>query len=264
MLDSHFVMEQATRYRAGWLFQFNGTGGLWRRAAVDRRPAAGRRIRSARISTSPCAPSLPDWHGIFSDGAARAGSRARARASLARSAEPLVERLRPGRAQADAAKSGRPIGRSVAKMSASASSSSRPSIPVLRSPAVSFLICLLLRGLNPLAYLPLIEFLLRPDRIGGSGHDARALYHFAARLSSAISSMTLASVPPLMVYVSVSNAPAILKTFFGRREQFKRTPKAPRPRSLTTRRIGAESRRVAPDWQRCDRRANRACSADQR
>ncbi|MGH6801560.1 MAG: glycosyltransferase, partial [Methylocella sp.] len=34
MSDAHFVIEQATRYRAGWLFQFNGTGGVWRRAAI--------------------------------------------------------------------------------------------------------------------------------------------------------------------------------------------------------------------------------------
>ena len=44
--------------------------------------------------------------------------------------------------------------------------------------------------------------------------------------------VTLASIPPLMVYVSVSNAPSILKTVFGRREHFKRTPKS---RPATTR-----------------------------
>jgi hypothetical protein len=36
---------------------------------------------------------------------------------------------------------------------------------------------------------------------------------------------TLASLPPLMIFVSVTNAPSILKTLFGRREHFKRTPK---------------------------------------
>ncbi|MBO0734925.1 MAG: glycosyltransferase, partial [Methylocapsa sp.] len=35
MFDAHFVIEQAARHRAGWLFQFNGTGGIWRRAAID-------------------------------------------------------------------------------------------------------------------------------------------------------------------------------------------------------------------------------------
>jgi len=59
MFDAHFVIEQATRFRAGWLFQFNGTGGVWRRAAIE---AAGgwRAIRSVRISILPFAPKSPD------------------------------------------------------------------------------------------------------------------------------------------------------------------------------------------------------------
>ncbi len=36
---------------------------------------------------------------------------------------------------------------------------------------------------------------------------------------------TLASLTPLMIYVSVSNAPSILKTVFGATETWKRTPK---------------------------------------
>jgi hypothetical protein len=38
--------------------------------------------------------------------------------------------------------------------------------------------------------------------------------------------ITAASLTPLMIYVSVSNTPKILQTAFGRREQFKRTPKS--------------------------------------
>ncbi len=38
---------------------------------------------------------------------------------------------------------------------------------------------------------------------------------------------TVVSVPPMMVYMSVSNAPSILKTVFPRqRESFIRTPKS--------------------------------------
>ena len=36
---------------------------------------------------------------------------------------------------------------------------------------------------------------------------------------------TLASLIPLMIYVSLSNAPSILKTVFGASETWKRTPK---------------------------------------
>jgi cellulose synthase/poly-beta-1,6-N-acetylglucosamine synthase-like glycosyltransferase len=35
MLDGHFVVEQTTRNRTGGFFNFNGTAGIWRRAAID-------------------------------------------------------------------------------------------------------------------------------------------------------------------------------------------------------------------------------------
>lgn len=34
-LDGHFVVEQTARNRAGWLMNFNGTGGVWRRQAIE-------------------------------------------------------------------------------------------------------------------------------------------------------------------------------------------------------------------------------------
>jgi cellulose synthase/poly-beta-1,6-N-acetylglucosamine synthase-like glycosyltransferase len=35
LLDGHFVFEQVTRSRGGYIFNFNGTGGVWRRAAIE-------------------------------------------------------------------------------------------------------------------------------------------------------------------------------------------------------------------------------------
>jgi len=35
LLDGHFGVEQSARARTGCFFNFNGTGGLWRRAAID-------------------------------------------------------------------------------------------------------------------------------------------------------------------------------------------------------------------------------------
>ena len=34
-LDGHFLLESCARFRAGRLFNFNGTAGVWRRAAID-------------------------------------------------------------------------------------------------------------------------------------------------------------------------------------------------------------------------------------
>ncbi|MCP3959207.1 MAG: glycosyltransferase [bacterium] len=35
LLDGHFVVEHAARHRGGCFFNFNGTAGLWRRAAIE-------------------------------------------------------------------------------------------------------------------------------------------------------------------------------------------------------------------------------------
>src|SRR5487761_1116458 len=35
LLDGHFVIEHGARYRRGSFFNFNGTGGVWRRSAID-------------------------------------------------------------------------------------------------------------------------------------------------------------------------------------------------------------------------------------
>jgi cellulose synthase/poly-beta-1,6-N-acetylglucosamine synthase-like glycosyltransferase len=35
LLDGHFVLEHGARHRAGLFFNFNGTAGIWRRAAID-------------------------------------------------------------------------------------------------------------------------------------------------------------------------------------------------------------------------------------
>jgi len=34
LMDGHFVLEQVTRSRGGYIFNFNGTGGIWRRGAI--------------------------------------------------------------------------------------------------------------------------------------------------------------------------------------------------------------------------------------
>jgi hypothetical protein len=35
LMDGHFVLEQVTRSRGGYIFNFNGTGGVWRRRAIE-------------------------------------------------------------------------------------------------------------------------------------------------------------------------------------------------------------------------------------
>ena len=35
LLDGHFVIEHGARSRSGNFFNFNGTGGVWRRCAIE-------------------------------------------------------------------------------------------------------------------------------------------------------------------------------------------------------------------------------------
>ena len=229
MLDSHFVMEQATRYRAGWLFQFNGTGGLWRRAAVIEAGGWSGDSLCEDLDLT-VRVGLADWHGIF---------------LMEPSVPGLVpERVRHWRVQQRRWSNGfvqvaRKLFNKVwashwsvlRKMSASALILIQAFYPFAAIATVSFLFCLLLRGLNPHAYVPLITFVVSLILLVAVGMSL-VPYIVLRRGSLVQYAVTLASIPPLMVYVSVSNAPSILKTLFGRREHFKRTPKS---RPATTR-----------------------------
>jgi len=35
MLDGHHLVENRARAAAGWLFNFSGTGGMWRKKAIE-------------------------------------------------------------------------------------------------------------------------------------------------------------------------------------------------------------------------------------
>jgi cellulose synthase/poly-beta-1,6-N-acetylglucosamine synthase-like glycosyltransferase len=231
LLDSHFVMEQATRYRAGWLFQFNGTGGLWRRAAVDEAGGWSGDSLCEDLDLTVRA-GLADWHGIF---------------LMEPSVPGLVpDQVRHWRVQQRRWSNGfvqvaRKLFRQVwtshwpvrRKMSATALILIQAFYPFAAIASVSFVICLLLRGLHPHAYLPLMGFLGTLIVLVAVGMSL-VPYIVLRRGSLVQYVVTLASIPPLMVYISVSNAPSILRTLFGRREQFKRTPKTRQPATRPT------------------------------
>lgn len=230
LLDSHFAMEQATRYRARWMFQFNGTGGLWRRTAVAE--AGGWSADSLCEDLDlTVRTELAGWHGIFL-------------------MEPPVpglvpERVRHWRVQQRRWSNGFvqvarkllpkvwsshwPLTR---RLSASALILIQAFYPCAAVATVSAIICLVLRGLNPHVYMPLIIFM--GILIAVVSVSMTVMPYFLLRRGNLFEYLkTLISVPPLMVYVSVSNAPSILKTLFGRKEHFKRTPKV-RPTTTTS------------------------------
>jgi cellulose synthase/poly-beta-1,6-N-acetylglucosamine synthase-like glycosyltransferase len=231
LLDSHFAMEQATRYRAHWLFQFNGTGGLWRRAAVN--DAGGWSADSlCEDMDLTVRAELAGWHGIF----------------LMEPAVPglVPERVRHWRVQQRRWSNGFvQVARKLlpkvwsspwsfrGKLSASALILIQAFYPCAAVAVVASIFCLLLRGFDIHVYIPLMILMGTLIFVVAIGMTVTP-YFLLKRGTLWDYVKTLASVPPLMVYVSVSNAPSILKTVFGRREQFKRTPKVrPTPTNLS-------------------------------
>jgi cellulose synthase/poly-beta-1,6-N-acetylglucosamine synthase-like glycosyltransferase len=222
LLDAHFGMEQATRYRAGWIFQFNGTGGIWRRTAIVSGGGWSAESLCEDLDLT-VRTGLAGWHGIF----------------LMEPAVPglVPERVRHWRVQQRRWSNGfvqvarklmRPVWFSAwplsRKISATALIMIQAFFPCLAIAVISLLFCLILSGLNPLAYLPLLGLCLIFFILVAVGMTLAP--YVALRRGNFIEYVkTLASLPPLMIFVSVTNAPSILKTLFGRREHFKRTPK---------------------------------------
>jgi cellulose synthase/poly-beta-1,6-N-acetylglucosamine synthase-like glycosyltransferase len=224
LLDAHFAMEQAGRYRGGWLFQFNGTGGMWRRAAVD---AAGGWSADSLCEDLDLTirAGLAGWHGLFL-------------------MEPPVpglvpERVRHWRVQQRRWSNGfvqvahklmKPIWSSQSwsfgrKLSATFLILIQAFYPCAGIATVSLVACLLLRGGDPSVYLPIIGFLVVLIFFVAIG---LTLMPYIALRRGTLKEycITAASLTPLMIYLSVSNTPKILQTAFGRREHFKRTPKS--------------------------------------
>jgi cellulose synthase/poly-beta-1,6-N-acetylglucosamine synthase-like glycosyltransferase len=226
LLDSHFAMEQATRYRAGWIFQFNGTGGLWRREAIESGGGWSAESLCEDLDLT-VRTGLAGWHGVF----------------LMEPAVPglVPERVRHWRVQQRRWSNGfvqvaRKLTRPVwsanwplsRKVSATALILIQAFYPCAAIALVSLLFCLILSGLNPLAYLPLLGIVVVLVVLVAVGMTLTP--YITLRRGNVVDYVkTIASLPPLMIFVSVSNAPSILKTLFGRREHFKRTPKTKAP-----------------------------------
>jgi cellulose synthase/poly-beta-1,6-N-acetylglucosamine synthase-like glycosyltransferase len=222
MLDAHFTMEQATRFRAGWLFQFNGTGGVWRRSAIS---AAG-----GWSSDSLCEDldltvraEIAGWHGLFSMDPPVPGL--------------VPDEVRHWRVQQRRWSNGFvQVARKLLKAVWTSDWSARRKVsatfliliqtfyPCMAIASASLLACILIRGGDPAAYLPVIDLIAALIAVVAIGMTL-APYLLLRRGSLARYLATLASLTPLMIYVSLSNAPSILKTVFGATETWTRTPK---------------------------------------
>jgi len=222
MFDAHFAMEQATRARAGWLFQFNGTGGVWRRAAIE---AAG-----GWLGYSLCEDldltiraEIAGWHGIFAMDPAVPGlvpekvahwqvQQKRWSTGFVQVARKMVIEI----GQADWS-----LWR---KLSASFLILIQLFYPCVAVACAALLACVLLRDGDLTPYLPILAIIAALIAVIGVGLTL-VPYMSLRRGPLWRYVLTLASLIPLMIFLSLSNAPSILRTMFGASGTWKRTPK---------------------------------------
>lgn len=221
VLDGHFLIEQRSRANMGWLFQFNGTGGVWRRAAID---AAGGwldysltedldlTIRTALggnyglFVQEPVVPGqvpegMRDWRRQqrrWSNGFIQVARRRLADLWLA--PWPLLKRL-----------------------SAIWLVLHQVFFPICGIAFVALLIGIVLH-LSVMPYLPLLAMIVAYTLLVVAGFTLPP--YLALKRGSLWSYIvTMLTVPPLFIYLAVANAPKIIQTARGRQEHFKRTPK---------------------------------------
>lgn len=219
--DGHFLVEQRTRALAGWLFQFNGTGGIWRRQTIEAAGGWSDYSLCEDLDLTVRA-ALGGWHGIFVSEPPIPGQ--------------VPEGLRDYRRQQRRWSNGfvQVAQKTVLPLwNAPWSLTRRVAAIVLIVHQIFFptaaigLICLLLgvilRGsLTP--YLPVLEFIGVETLVVVLGFTL--LPYLALKRGSLTDYVkTMVSVPPLMIYLAFSNGAKILQTMRGRKSTFKRTPK---------------------------------------
>ncbi len=225
-IDGHFAIEQEARFRAGWFLNFNGSAGVWRRAAIEaaggwsadtltedldlsyRAQLCGWRLAFDRDLTCPA--ELPSTLAAF-----KAQQRRWATGSMqtARKLLPAIWQSRTSLA---------------ARLAATLHLTHYAVHPLLATTALLSIPCVLLPGL--LAPPGPLWGVLLPFGLAMVGPTA--LYLYARRvlgLPIAPALRDLGTLTLVGVGIAVSNGRAVLRAFQRRQIPFERTPKLGEP-----------------------------------
>jgi cellulose synthase/poly-beta-1,6-N-acetylglucosamine synthase-like glycosyltransferase len=222
MQDAHFAVEQDMRFRRAVPFQFNGTGGIWRRAAVEEAGGWSHDTLSEDLDLV-LRTHLAGWGGVFRMEPAVVGE--------------LPQRLDDFRAQQSRWSKGfvqvarkllgliwQSAWSTEAKLATTISLCMQSVFPVL---AIG-LICLVISvvghgglafGFRAALWIWLVGMLV--VLIGMTWGAYRRL----DRGGLARYLETAASVPVLICYLALANAGAIVAAGMGKKTEFNRTPK---------------------------------------
>ena len=222
MQDAHFAVEQDVRARRGVPFQFNGTGGIWRRAAVEEAGGWSHDTLSEDLDLV-LRTYLKGWTGVFLMDTHVVGE-------LPQKVEDFSaqqSRWSKGFVQV-ARKLLGPIWKSAwpteAKFTTTVALAQQLVFPLLVVGVVGLVVSILGHG----QLLGLFRFGLWLWLIGmlavlfGMTWGA---YRRLKRGGTVRYLVTAASVPALIVYLAVANAAAIVGAGLGKKTEFNRTPK---------------------------------------
>jgi cellulose synthase/poly-beta-1,6-N-acetylglucosamine synthase-like glycosyltransferase len=222
MQDAHFAVEQDVRARRGVPFQFNGTGGIWRRAAVEEAGGWSHDTLSEDLDLV-LRTHLEGWDGVFlmephvtgelpqqlGDFGAQQSRWSKGFVQVARKLLPRVWN------------SG---WRGEAKLVTTVALGQQLIFPVLAIGIAALILSMIGHGqLLPLfGSLLWIWLILMLIVLFGMTWGA---YHRLKRGGLLDYLATAATVPALIVYLAAANAGAIVAAALGRKTEFRRTPK---------------------------------------
>lgn len=222
MQDAHFAVEQDVRARRGVPFQFNGTGGIWRRAAVDEAGGWSHDTLSEDLDLV-LRTHLKGWTGLFLMEPHVVGELPQKiddfSAQQSRWSKGFVQVAR---------KLAGPIWRSdwttEAKLTTSVALGQQLIFPLLLCGGLGLIVSIVGHGrlvgvFRFGLWLWLIGMLVVLIGMTWGGYRRLRRGDLASYL------ITAASVPALIVYLAVANAAAIVGAGFGKKTEFNRTPK---------------------------------------
>jgi cellulose synthase/poly-beta-1,6-N-acetylglucosamine synthase-like glycosyltransferase len=222
MQDAHFAVEQDVRARRGVPFQFNGTGGIWRRAAVERAGGWSHDTLSEDLDLV-LRTYLDGWTGVFL-------------------MEPHVVGELPQRIEDFGAQQSRwskgfvqvarkllgPIWSSAwpaeAKLTTTVALGQQLIFPLLVIGILALIVSVVGHG-RLLGIFRIGLWLWLIAMLAVLFGMTWGAYRKLRRGDVARYLVTAASVPALIVYLAVANASAIVGAGFGRKTEFNRTPK---------------------------------------
>jgi cellulose synthase/poly-beta-1,6-N-acetylglucosamine synthase-like glycosyltransferase len=222
MQDAHFAVEQDVRACRGVPFQFNGTGGIWRRAAVEEAGGWSHDTLSEDLDLV-LRTHLKGWGGVFLMEPHVVGELPQNLADFG------VQQSRWSKGFVQVARKLLPqIWESgwseEAKFTTTVALGQQLVFPALALGAIALILSIIGHG----RLVGLFSFLLWLWLAGmlavllGMTFGA---YRRLQRGNLANYVVTAASVPALIVYLAIANAGAIVGALLGRKSEFVRTPK---------------------------------------